>query len=283
MVNIVDPRQNEFFDAFSQMLSPVAIKRLQKSWPGIFRQLILSQMPAGDIGEHFDPVMGRPTKELHSIAGLLLIMEFKNWTVEEAADAYMFNMDIQYALNLGRDNQSMTTRTVERYQQLFRKEGFAAQIMDQVSGALVKELDLDITKQRLDSTHVYSNMATFTRTRMMGVTIKRFFVQLKRHDATTFVMLDEELRQRYELSEAGLFGNVGSDADSRMMLKQQVAEDLYELIEFFAQNKGVNSRTSYKNMVKVFAQQCDVVDENVIVKKKTGGDVIQNTSDLDAT
>ena len=283
MINIVDPLQNELFDTYSNMLSPVARKRLMKSWPGIFRHLILTEMPVADLSEHFDPVMGRPSTELYSIAGLLLIMEFKNWTVEEAADAYMFSMDVQYALNLGRDNQSMTTRTVERYQKLFREEGFAVKIMDRVSGALVDALDLNIEKQRLDSTHVFSNMATFTRTRMMGVTIKRFLVQLKRHHEGYFEALDEELRERYSHSEAGLFGDVSKKEDSRRMLKQQVAEDLYALIERFAQDKAVCAKTSYKNMVKVFRQQCDVADKNVTVKKKTGGNVIQNTSDLDAT
>ena len=34
------------------------------------------------------------------MAGLLLIMEFKNWIKEEALDAYRFHLDIQYALNL---------------------------------------------------------------------------------------------------------------------------------------------------------------------------------------
>jgi len=32
-------------------------------------------------------------------------MEFCNWTHEEADDAYMFNIDAQYALNLQPENQ----------------------------------------------------------------------------------------------------------------------------------------------------------------------------------
>jgi len=44
--------------------------------------------------------MGRPTKELYSVAGMLFIMEFRNWTHDAAADAYLFNLDVQYALQL---------------------------------------------------------------------------------------------------------------------------------------------------------------------------------------
>ncbi len=97
MRNMIDPRQNDLFDTYSAFLSPVAHKRLLKSWHGVFRHIILKELPVAKLAEHFGPVLGRPSTELYSIAGLLLIMEFKNWTVEEASDAYMclvqtFNM-----------------------------------------------------------------------------------------------------------------------------------------------------------------------------------------------
>ena len=57
-------------------------------------------MRADKLAEHFDPQLGRPTKELNSMVGLLFITEFRNWTHEEAADAYMFNIEAQYMLNL---------------------------------------------------------------------------------------------------------------------------------------------------------------------------------------
>ena len=107
-----DPRQSELFDVFADILAPVAYRRLTSGWQHVFRQAILKLMPAGKLAEHFDPQLGRPTKELYSMAGLLFIMEFRNWTHEEAADAYMFNIDSQYALNLQPENQSLCRRTI---------------------------------------------------------------------------------------------------------------------------------------------------------------------------
>ena len=100
-----DPRQSELFDVFADILAPVAYRRLTSGWQHVFRQAILKLMPAGKLAEHFDPQLG-PTKELYSMAVLLFIMEFRNWTHEEAADAYMFNIDAQYALNLNPEKQS---------------------------------------------------------------------------------------------------------------------------------------------------------------------------------
>ncbi len=108
-------------------------------------------MPVGRLAEHFDPAIGRPNKELYSIAALLFVMEFRDWTHQEAADAYMFNVDIQYALNLRPENQSLCRRTIERYIQLFHDDELAADIMNDVTAELVNLLELDVSKQRLDS------------------------------------------------------------------------------------------------------------------------------------
>jgi hypothetical protein len=61
-----DPRQTELFDVFADILSPVAYRRLTSGWQHLFRCAILKLMPAGKLAQHFDPAMGRPTKELYS-------------------------------------------------------------------------------------------------------------------------------------------------------------------------------------------------------------------------
>ena len=128
-----DPRQSGLFDVFAGILSPVAYRRLQGGWQHLFRTAILGRMPAGKPGDHFHPEMGRPSKELSSMAGLLFIMEFRDWTHEEASDAYMFNVDLQYVLNLQPEQQSLCRRTIERYIALFREDDLARWIMHDVT------------------------------------------------------------------------------------------------------------------------------------------------------
>ena len=176
----------------------------------------------------------------------------------------MFNADVQYALNLGRDNISMCSRTVQRYEDIFRKHEYAREIMTAVTVKLISELELDISKQRLDSTHIFSNMASFARTRLMGITIKRFLVQLKRHSLEVYDSLPEALRSRYAVSVGGLFGDVAPDKERRSMLRQEVAEEMYFLIRAFSGVTEVENRTTYKDLVTVFNQQCNLVE----LKKK---------------
>jgi len=95
--------------------------------------------------------------------------------------------------------------------------------------------------------------------------------------------LDEELRQRYTPSVHQLFGSRGKDEASRRLQRQQVAEDMQELIQRFADHPEHNQRTTYTMLERVFHEQCVVREEQVALKAKTGGDVVQNPSDPDAT
>jgi hypothetical protein len=304
MRHIADLQQEQLFDPFEHLLSRQARQSLQEGWQGVFRHAILELLPVDAVAEKFHPTIGRPTKELYSVAGLILILEFRNWTKEEAVEAYMFHSDVWYVLNMGPGQHGMSVRTLERYQRIFREEELAQSIMDDVTSRLVELLELDISKQRLDSTHVFSDMAAFGRTRMMGIAIKRFLTQVKRHDRAAYDALPEEIRARYRPSAHQLFGDTMKDKEKRALLLQQVAEDLHRLLEGFADNARVNNGQTFKLLRTIFEQQCEVVspaikvhaadsdtkveetvveETKVVIKTKTGGNVIQNPSDPDAT
>lgn len=283
MRHTVDPQQGRLFDPFDGMIPPLGLDRIRNGWQGIFRTVLLELMPARQLGKHFSPTIGRPTKELYSVAGLLFLQEFQNWTAAETVEAYLFRTDIQFALNLEPGHDQMCERTFERYRALFLDDEGAGQVMQEVTDRLIGLLEIDIRKQRLDSTHVFSNMASFGRTRLMAVTIKRFLTQVKRHCLDDFEALPSELRQRYAPSQAQLFSKQSKDAEGRAKCRQQVAEDLRDLIDRFADHAELRDRPSYKALVTLFAQQCTIVDGRVTVQAKPGGNCLQNPSDPDAT
>jgi hypothetical protein len=120
---------------------------------------------------------------------------------------------MQYALNLPRDRQYLCPRTLDTYRQLLGEDEAAQGIFEEVTAALVKELGVEIGRQRLDSTHVFSNMAKFGRLKLLAVTTKRFLTQLKRHHLGEYEALPEELRARYGVAESRIFG-FGSKSES---------------------------------------------------------------------
>ena len=155
--------------------------------------------------------------------------------------------------------------------------------MDEITTKLVEVLNIKIDKQRLDSTHIFSDMASFGRTRLMGVAIKRLLTQLKRHGKADYHALDESLRNRYAPGVNQLFSDTRKDSESRRLLRQQVAEDMYYLIPRFADKGEHGNRDTYKTLERIFYEQCEVHEENVCIKKKTGGDIMQNPSDPGAS
>ena len=282
MRHSVDPRQIQLFDPFRDIIPPLGRQRIDSGWQAIFRHCLLELMPVREIGEHFHPTFGRPTKELYSMAGLMLLQEMNNWTNPEAVEAYLFRTDVQFALNLEPGRDQMSDRTWERYRALLIEDELAHAIMDAVTRKLVDELDLSIDQQRLDSTHVFSNMARFGRTRLLAITCKRFLAQVRRHFPDDYRALPEELRKRYAPSTGTLFSDKGKSPQERERSRQQAAEDMHELIERFAGHAGLNTRPSYQAMVTVFGQQCELIESKVRIRPKSGV-CVQNSSDLEAT
>lgn len=283
MRKINDPRQARLVDPFQGLFAPAAVRILQAGWQGLFRHAILELLPVAELSHHFHAALGAPTKEPYSMAGLVFLADFQGWTAAEAAEASMFRTDVQYALNL-EPGAEVSTRTVERYQKRSRDDDLAARVFDRVTADLVGRLELDATRQRLDSTHLFSRMATFGRTRLMAVAVKRFLAQVKRHDPAAYVALPGPLRLRYEPAQSRLFAAVASDdAEVRRRARRQAAEDLLWVIEHFADREDMAGRPSFKALRAIFAQQCEVIEGEVELRAKPGGNCIQNPSDLEAT
>ena len=249
-----------------------------KRLPSLTQMLHL--MPAEALGKHFDAKLGCPTKELYGMAGAIFLKEFFDLTIPQTVERYLTDAAWQYALNVNPMEASLSHSTVERYSSLFAEEDLASEVFHRITSALIEALELDVSRQRLDSTHIYSDMAVFGRTKLMAVTIKRFLTQLKRHHRDLYEVLGDDFLARHAPSHAKLFGDFKGP---RSQLRQTVAEDLLMLVNRFVDDEKVSHRGSYKAMARVLDEQCDVRKETVVVKTKTGGDVMQNPSDEDAT
>ena len=287
MKTIKSPTQSRLFDPFDGVIGPAGWKHIEQGWQSLFRDVILEQMPVQKISKDLSDNEGRPSVELHAIVGLLLIRDFQGWTVPETHEALLFRADIQYALNL-EPGVEITQRTIERYLARMNKdESISEEIFTQVSDKLLKSMEVKVQKQRLDSTHVLSDMANMGRARMIGVALRRFFAKVQRHDAalldTLLDTFDDDLLKRYrKQSDSQVFGDVRT-ADQRRVALQQAAEDLHTVITKLASLKPVCNWKMYKQLELIFSQQCELREEFVEVRKKTGGNVIQNLSDPDAT
>lgn len=75
MRQVVDPRQNRLSNPHGTVLTEATRRCLPEGWPGVFRHVILELRPRDVLGGHLSPKVGPPTRELYSMAGLVLLME----------------------------------------------------------------------------------------------------------------------------------------------------------------------------------------------------------------
>ena len=97
------------------------------------------------------------------MAGAIFLKGFFNLTIDQTVRQYVLNAEWHYALSVAPGEASLSHATVERYEKLFVEDDAAADVFHKVAAALIEVLELDVSRQRLDSTHVLSAMATFGR------------------------------------------------------------------------------------------------------------------------
>ncbi|MFQ5382371.1 MAG: transposase, partial [Dehalococcoidia bacterium] len=111
--------------------------------------------------------------------------------------------------------------------------------------------------QRLDSTHVISNIAVLTRLGLFVETVTKFLRQLRREAVDKLESLADGYVERY-LEREGYFGDA-TRAQARRRLPN-VAVDIYRLVRAFADDEAVGQWESYRLLKRLFDEQCEVVE-----------------------
>jgi hypothetical protein len=157
---------------------------------------------------------------------------------------------------------------------------------------LAKPFKADLSKQRMDSVHIKSNMRNLGRFGLFVRTLKKFLVNLKRHHRDLFDQLDKQLIERYlSKPQTSLFAMVKPTESSRV--RDQLAEDVLLLTERFAPvpEAEVDAMQSFKLLTRLFAEQCVVEEEATAAtgnkavarpNKDVPSDSLQNPSDPEA-
>ncbi len=103
MFTLRDRRTGELFDRWSD-LGDKRRRLLERSWAGVFRDHLLVELPVDDLCRHLDERLGRPSKDIHVVIGVLLLQQLHDLSDAATVEALAFNMAWHYAL--GRTKRS---------------------------------------------------------------------------------------------------------------------------------------------------------------------------------
>ncbi len=290
MIHIKDHKTPDMFDPFP-FLGPKRKQRTEESWAKIFQEHILPMLPVDKVFSKYNAVMGAPTKELYAILGLMMIQQMHDMTDEEAVDQFAYNLQWHYALNITSTADAdayVSSKTLWTMRNVLTERNLYQDIFNDVTKKLAEVFSVDVSKQRFDSVHIFSNMRHLGRIGLFVKTIKKFLVNLKRHHKDLFEALDKSLSDRYTTKQGESVFSLVKPSESTKKLAR-LADDVFTLVERFRGNEPVVTMTSYQFLVRLLTEQCilERVDTHttlvsVKANKDIPSDSLQNPSDPDA-
>lgn len=273
----------------SSFLVPAAKRaRLERSWAHGFRQHILPLIDEELFRPCFAHGRGRPNRSIRLLVGLELLKHADDLTDLQVLDALEFNIQWQYALGVEPGDAHIAERTLHAFRKRLIVDDRAQALFQQLTEALVRIDGLSTVRQRLDSTHVLSNIRRLTRLTLFTETVTHFLRALRAQRPDLWAELAADYGPRY-LDREGYFCDVRREEAKRRL--PLVAQDLYALVLRFKDDGQIRTWESYLLLDRLLREQCDVTEAEaaeparVAVKNadQIQGESLQSPHDADAT
>lgn len=261
------------------------IEALEKTWAGPFRRQVLAMIDEEPFRPFYCPDNGRPNVPVAILIGLCILKERHQLTDEEVLGSLEFDLRWQFAFDINVFEGHICQKTLHNFRSLVTTNKKAQEIFMGITDKIIAEAGLCTGKQRLDSTHIISNMAHLSRLGLFVRTIEGFLRRLEKK----YPKLYEKLPPLYDKvyrKRSGYFADVKSSRAPRRLTK--CARHLFALVDRFRDHQGISRLKSYRLMVRLLGEQCHISEgepQEVILKdpQEVPADSLQSPADPDAT
>ena len=243
------------------LLPPEKATRLRKSWAAPFRERVLPLIDEEVFRDAFSATNGRPNKSIRLLVALHLLKEWNDLTDEQVIDHLEYNLQWHYALGIESDTAHICQKTLHNFRQLLMDNRLAQQVFQDVTLGLAKMDGLGLGRQRLDSTHVISNIAVLTRLGLFVETVTHFLKELRKTAPDSYASLTAGYGRRY-LDREGYFSDAKREQARRRL--PVVARDVHALVLAFEGDASVSSLPAYALLRRLFDEQCEVIEGSCV-------------------
>jgi hypothetical protein len=281
--------QQKLFGVETQLSSSLR-RRIESSWAHLFKFEVLPILVKNeDQYAMLYGKTGRPNFSVARLLGLCLLQEFNNLSDQQALDTFSFDLRWRYALDVSDEEDYLSRRSLVEFRRRLAAQDpemkLVRYIFDNIRDSAINKLGLLTSSQRLDSTHIVSNIRVRGRLTLFSDTLTLF---LKSLDEDQFSKIPEAIRHWHSSETAGWFGL--GPVEQKVKLTE-LAQYLYELIVLFGQDQEVTSGEPYQLLTRLFGEQCecpeglptDEPSSKIQVKKKTEGETLQSPYDPEAS
>ena len=204
--------------------------------------------------------MGRPSKDLHVVIGVLLLQQLHDLSDAETVEALAFNMAWHYALDVRSEADSyFCEKTLRNYRRLFIEQGLDELLFRCLTDRLVQGFSVDTSHQRMDSTALRSAMRALTRLGIVVESISKFARELERYHPGLHEQISKEVIRRYVDREGnGAFANTAPSVSKRRL--GEAGQDLLALVLQF-RDTAAAKLSSFAILERVLRDQFEIVDD----------------------
>lgn len=230
---------------------------LGKSWAQIIKDKVLPFFGTLELefANFFHKSMGRPIKYISLLIVAHIFKEMYDWTDEELLESVRFDKRFDYAFDLPYQEITLCQKTLHNFRTLMQDHKMARTIFNHATAHIVKIFNIDTNQQRLDSTHIISNMARLSRLGLFVRVIENFLVKLKKLDPNAYDNLPARFTDRYK-KRRGYFADARSKKTKHRL--GEAADDMYYLIDRFLENEQIRSLKVTKQLERVFNEHCTI-------------------------
>lgn len=265
-------------------MDPEKRARLERTWAHAFRSKALALIDENRFAKYFATDNGRPNKSVRLVVGVLVLKEVFDLTDRDALEQLEWNSAWHYALDITPEDAHTCQKTLHNFRALLVGDDEGAGLFESTTARLIDAAKLRTQRQRLDSTHIVSNIKLLTRLGLFVQTITRFLESLRKEHPRLCARVKEELCERY-LDREGYFGDVkGSEAPRRL---EAAAMDLYWLVACFGAHRTVAAMESFGLVKRLYDEQCvapaTTTPERIELQERPASSSLQSPSDPDVT
>jgi hypothetical protein len=250
-----DP-QGELYESSSFLTSDKA-RRLATSWAGVFREKALRLVDETRFASMYCEDNGRPNVPVQLLVSVLVLKEMFDLTDVQTLEHVEWNLQWHHALRLRPEDARFCQKTLHNFRVRLMEYDTGRVVFEDAVDKIIDVLGTKVTRQRLDSTHIVSNVARLTRLGLFVETIRVFLRRLQNEHPRLFTRVAESLRRRYlrDSGENTRYGDARS-GDSKRRLGV-CARDVHRLLSQFAETEAAKLE-DYALLKRLFEDQCEI-------------------------
>lgn len=233
------------------------ISDLQSSWAEILKTRLLPWLGTleQEFAQFYHSRMGRPIKYISLLIVVHIFKELYDWTDEELLEHIRFDKRFEYAFDLPYHELVLSQKTLHNFRSLLNNKNMAKTIFDRVTKQIADLFNIDTSEQRIDSTHIVSNMARLSRLGLFVRVIENLLNKLTKIDPDAFDALPSRFSERYG-RRRGYFADARSKKTKARL--GEAANDMYYLLDRFKEHDQLPSMKVYEHLQRVFDEHCSV-------------------------